>query len=558
MPVISEEFRYFNSAVQTVLVIAPLHAGKVSGYANALAGTFASSLPRASAVSNLTGVESKSYYDLFYNKIHLVPEKLELGNVASSQTRTVLLWNAYKINKTLNAFTANNTNGMSIIEPKSPVATILPLEILEYIIKIEPSGEATVNATLNWTIDTDIFSLPITGNRISAFFYAHNWRYIFIETWSYLTSVIRKKDDTEQRARLRFKPRKNIKFNSIVSNNSQAGLNNILHGWHSRLFAVPLWSEQTETTTEVNIGEINLTIESDELSYHAGMLIAFYKTIDVFEMLEILTIIGKDIVLTNGTIYNWPVGTKIVAMNTARLNLNQTLSQHTDSVSQVSPFFECDPISTKTNYEGVAAPLIYNLKELWITKINWKSARKNASTALVDKVDSLTGGLRTFPLMSFSPQTKAHTYLLKDRAEIKLFKEFIERRKGKLKACYVPTYDNDFQPVSGITASSSTIDVKDNFYRDYVDEHGARKRLYLETYDGTYFTLEIIANTNLGNGTQRLSFSTSIANEIPLENIKLMSILMYARLVSDKVEFKYLSAGVAEVTLSFSAIKEHE
>jgi hypothetical protein len=557
MTTLAQDISYFNSSATTAPLTVVLSPGvSVNKLIVDLWQTLTSNQPITAGTSNLQADISVSFFDLFYNKIHFLPEKLDLGNVASSQIRSVLLWNAFFTNKSLNAFSAVNASGLDITPPENPVYAIKPLEVLDYIVNVAPSGDATINASMNWTIDTEEYAIPITGNRISAFFYDHNWKYKFVETWNYLTSVIRKKNDTEQRARLRLKPRKSVKFNANVLNNDQAGLNNILHGWHARLFAVPLWSEVSHTTTAILALGSAFSIEEDNLSFHEGMLIALYEDNNNFEMIEIETIVGSSITLTNGTINPWPTGTKVVPLNTARLNNNQAITQYTDQISQVAPYFECDPISTKTNYDGTIEPATYNSRELWIKKINWKQNRKNFSSSLVDTVDSKTGGLRTFPLMEFSAQTKRHTYLLKNRDEIKLFKEFIERRKGKYKSCYVPTFDNDFFPVSGIPAGAAAIDVKDNYYRNYVDEHNARKHIYIELYDGSYFTLEILNNLDLENGTQRLSFSATPGVEILVNDIKLMSILMYARLATDKVEFGFLSAGVAESTLSFTSIKE--
>ena len=557
MATITDNFSYTDSAVTTPQMVVSLSPGvSANGFDLELSQSLTDNLPTTAGVDNLSAAISPSFFDLFYNRIHFVPEKLTLGNVASSQIRNVLLWNAYLVEQTLNAFSVSNASGIDITPPENPVYDIKPLEILDYIVSIAPSGDATINASMDWTIGVINYSVPITGNRISAFFYDHNWKYNFVESWEYLTSVIRKKNDTEQRARLRLKPRKSVKFNSLVLGNDQSGLNNIMHGWHARLFAVPLWSEVTHTTTEIGVSGSAFSIEDDNLSFHPGMLIALYADNNNFEMIEIDTIVNGSITLTNGTIAAWPTGTKVVPMNTARLNSNQAFTQYTDQVSQVAPYFECDPVSTETNYEGATEPLTYNSAELWITKLNWKKTRKNFSLAEVDIVDSKTGGIRSFPLTEFYTQTKRHTYFLKNRDEIKLFKEFVERRKGKYKACYVPTFDNDFVPVSGIPNGAAAIDVKDNYYRNYVDQHNARKHVYIELFNGSYFTLEILSNLDLENGTQRLSLSQTPGVEILLGDIKLMSILMYARLATDKIEFTYLTAGKAESTLSFSSIKE--
>ncbi len=557
MTTIAQDIVYTNSSAAVVSLTIDLSPSyDYSHLDEHLTGALIDNLPTQAGTNNLSATISPSFFDLFYNKIHFLPEKLALGNVASTQIRSVLLWNAYFDERDLNAFSVVNASGINITPPQNPVYPIKPLEILDYVLNVTSNGDATINANLLWTIGIENFEVPITGNRISAFFYINNWRYDYIESWEYLTSIIRKKNDTEQRARLRLKPRKSVKFTSLVQGNDQAQLNNIFHGWQARLFAVPLWAEVTHTTTEITAGGSAFSILDTNLSYHEGMLIAIYDDNNSFEMIEIQTIVGAEITLTNGTINSWPTGTKVVPLNTGRINTTQNIKQLTDNVSQVSPLFNCDPVSTRTNFDGTVQPLTYNNRELWLRPINWRSDRKNLSMAEVDQVDSQTGGLRTFPLMGFSAQTKNNNYSLYTRDDIKLIKEFVERVKGRYKAFYTPTYDMDFIPVSGIPSGSAAIDVKDNSYRNFVDQHGARKHLYLELYNGQYYTLEIASNLDLEDGTQRISFSSSPVDEILIEDIKLMSILMYARLASDTIQFRYLSTDSVECTLNCVSVKE--
>ena len=43
--------------------------------------------------------KTQSYFDDFYNRIHIAPSILELGNIASEQTQSVNVWNAYLVSK---------------------------------------------------------------------------------------------------------------------------------------------------------------------------------------------------------------------------------------------------------------------------------------------------------------------------------------------------------------------------------------------------------------------------------------------------------------------------
>src|SRR3546814_21041247 len=48
------------------------------------------------AVPKVVGaVAAVSYFDDFYNRIHISPSRIDLGNLISVQTRNVVVWNAW-------------------------------------------------------------------------------------------------------------------------------------------------------------------------------------------------------------------------------------------------------------------------------------------------------------------------------------------------------------------------------------------------------------------------------------------------------------------------------
>src|SRR5690606_21223571 len=49
----------------------------------------------------LTGQRMRAHVDDWYYRIHISPQRLDLGNVVSAQTQPVLLWNAFLEPRTL-------------------------------------------------------------------------------------------------------------------------------------------------------------------------------------------------------------------------------------------------------------------------------------------------------------------------------------------------------------------------------------------------------------------------------------------------------------------------
>lgn len=52
------------------------------------------------------------FVDHLYNKIHINPPALDMGNLVSNQLRTVELWNAFFTSVNLSSFVGTNTEGI--------------------------------------------------------------------------------------------------------------------------------------------------------------------------------------------------------------------------------------------------------------------------------------------------------------------------------------------------------------------------------------------------------------------------------------------------------------
>src|SRR5574343_92051 len=52
-----------------------------------------------------------SHADDYYNRIHLIPAKVDVGNLVSDQYFDVLVWNAYFVPRTLESISQSGTSG---------------------------------------------------------------------------------------------------------------------------------------------------------------------------------------------------------------------------------------------------------------------------------------------------------------------------------------------------------------------------------------------------------------------------------------------------------------
>ena len=84
------------------------------------AGAMANNLPVAEIVIGFSGTIIRQFEQDWYHHVHLLPAKIALGNLLSTQMRQVEVWNAHFAPKTLSAIIGENDGGRPI--PRPPTA----------------------------------------------------------------------------------------------------------------------------------------------------------------------------------------------------------------------------------------------------------------------------------------------------------------------------------------------------------------------------------------------------------------------------------------------------
>src|ERR1700712_187962 len=116
-----------------------------------------------------------SVNDLFYNRIIIDPAELNLGNLLSSQTRTVKVWNGFMTQKSLDVFASSNAVGINVDEPVETPYQMLPLQELAYTFNFTLDGPAVIDAYFQWTVEGKDYIAHVTGSRLVVFPFAPNW-----------------------------------------------------------------------------------------------------------------------------------------------------------------------------------------------------------------------------------------------------------------------------------------------------------------------------------------------------------------------------------------------
>jgi hypothetical protein len=211
----------------------------------------------------LSGIKLGSFFDDYYNRIHVDPLAFELGPISSQQVRQFSIWNAYT-DSDFDVVDIQVTNGAGInVAGELPPFVLHKLQENFYTVTISAEGPPEINAEIRFIFDDLPASSPviITGTRAIIFPYVPEIP--VQETWSWLTDVMVSNDGQEQRVGLRASPRvaMAVKYLSVTQDEIRR-IQTILTG-SKNAFWVPYYQYATNIKTLAPAGAT--AIEFDQV-----------------------------------------------------------------------------------------------------------------------------------------------------------------------------------------------------------------------------------------------------------------------------------------------------
>lgn len=447
-----------------------------------------------------------------------------------------------------------NGDGITVTPPVGTPYTMASLEALTYDVSVSSDGPPAINATLRWTVDDQVLTEDhdaiITGNRVIPFPMAPEWSNSVRETLEWKTSVIKSHNSEEQRARIRKRPRRGQTYNYVLTFDKASNVENLLWGWQSRLFAVPHWTDTTLNHTDLSLGQTAIITETDGYAYAAGGLF-FITDGEIFEMQEILSVDPGVVHLKKGLDSFWQRPSVLGPANMARIDDDFTvdMKRETAAVMETSIKWMHEPVQTDPNIPDVAYTDTYLSAEIYLKEPNWKDG---LNTQFKSHANLLDFGLQGF---ATSPRGKSeivveYEWLLKNRQDMIEFREFLGRREGMFTGFWMPSWKHDFTLRATAASGESGFKVTENYYALLVAGDPGRNHVRVMLKSGVSFIREIDTASLNPDGTMNLITTATNGINFTIDEVRIISLVGWTRLFSDKIDIKYLDRNVATVKTS--------
>jgi hypothetical protein len=515
--------------------------------------TITNNLPVSTAPYVLTGGIAISYFDDYYNRIHIQPPQIDLGNLLSVQTRQATVWNAYMTPHGLGAIQESGTEGITKSGITAPTV-FAPLEERTFTLNVDTDGPATIDARYTFFFSSESPVLLVSGRRVVVFGYAPNWSEPVRERLAWLTDVLLAQSGIEQRVGLRGIPRRALSYSLLTQDRlASAKLETILLGWQSRLYALPVWTEMQVLAAPLAAGSSTIPCQTTDYEFAANGLALLWRAHDQHEAVEIASVGASSITIKSPTVSAWPAGMRLYPVRLARLPQRQRLTRETNHHLSGTVEFE---LADSPAIAAVDTGDTYAGYRVYASSPNWAEPIEVEAMRQLDVLDYETGARLVDDLSGLAALLKSWHWTLGSRAEIVALKKWLAAREGRRVPFWSPTQAEDLKIMAPIGSSAVSITVENIGYARYLAGRADRRHIMIETQAGQRFYRAITASSEIDDDTEQIAIDSALGVALQPADIKSVRFLHLTRLESDEIEIAWHSLAVAECSTMLRSLPQ--
>lgn len=500
-------------------------------------------------------IKTTSYFDDYYNRIHISPSTLELGNVASEQVDTVNIWNAYLVPKILQSIDGIE-EGLNISGQTNAPLIFTALQERTWNISILPDGPSTIDTNLTWQFGTDQAQLHITGTRIVAFGWLVDWSKPITESLQWLTDILQSQTGYEQRRSLRLAPRINFDAELLLYDAERQYFDLAMIGWGAKTFAMPVWNQQQWLKTAHVIGDLVIYCDTSHRNFRANRL-AILRGQTAFdnETIEVESVLADRLILKRQLQRNWPKGTCLSPAVTAQLNSQPNLIKRTDRMIRTSVSLA---VTEPIDHLEKLPPTLYRGYPVLEEKPNEKNDLTHSYERLLTQLDNKTGLTLQKDLAQATFGLYQYDWMTSGRAQQADLRALFYALRGSQKAIWLPTFSSDLTLKTIIISSSQTMDIQWCGYARFAQKQLGRQDIQISLKNGTVLYRRITSATEINESTERLAVDQSFSAQINPSDVINISFISLCRLSNDTLTFEHIndSDGIAKASVTWRGVRE--
>jgi len=491
-------------------------------------------------------------YDWF-ERIHVIPRRFDFGNILTAQQADIEIFSAFRDDdSTWTAFVNNAGDGISLVGAPGLPDTLSPFEGHQMQLLVEQAGPTSVDSTIDFVTSAGTIEVPITLERVVLFPEPPELPYR--ERLEFLTDIHPGFDGSEQRVALRKNPRQFFEWEIVLDDDGiqRSRIDSILFEWQTRVFGIPIWREESETTTPTSIGQTTITLDTtDYADYREGSLVLIYESPTKFDVLTIATggIAASSITVDNGPLNAYEAGVRIMPLRVgviedARVNG----ARYSTGLQRIRIVFR-----VMDNDSDLADTSAWN-------QFNSKVLLDDCNVMVDDTFDEeyeqevviIDGGTGITDQESpWATNRRAHpkTWRAQGKQAMWEVRQLLHALRGQQVSFYVPSFADDMTPDVDLVSGSAQLDIVNIGYTRFVQQRPGKNVIRITFSNGDPALIRTITGSTEVDATREsLTLDDTWPSNYMIEEVESISYVEKVRFDSDDIEITHEQAGFSFIT----------
>jgi hypothetical protein len=496
--------------------------------------------------------------DNWFNRLHIIPRTLVLGNILTTITRQIDIYNAYLFEPhDINAFINNAGAGTSITNLPTLPYSIPPQESLLLTLEVTPDGAPTINSTLDFSTDEPyLLSIPIQGTRIVMFPFEPEAP--LTERILFLTDILEAKDGTEQRVSLRLAPRQEFDLKLLREDGPERQkIDFLMFDWQSRVFGLPIWTEPSYVTSPITAGQTSVNVDDTTLGdFRADGLAIIYESEDKFDALEVQSVGPTTVNFKTPIQGNYDTGVRVMPLRTAITS--QPAQEKKYAVNLAEFNITMRVLDNNVDLSSTGGWPTYNGKVLLSDPNAIEGTLDGNIERQITVFDS--AGVGKFSQNSTWNRAKhasAKTFITRTRSGLWSVRRLLHALRGSQVSFYLPTFTKDVTLATTYLSGSSALTIVNVGYAKYAKQRTPKLDIRVVLKSGTIFTRTVTNSAEIDTLTEQLTLSATIGQNITPNDVERIEFLEKVRVDNEEIVIEHRSSnGEAKVGFPVKVVLE--
>ncbi len=520
-----------------------------------MAGVPAQQTPAALTHLDFAGGSARAPQDDFFERIIVLPRKIDAGIVISEKDYTVQVFNSYRreVRTWVNYL---NTAGAGIAIPNLPglPSPTQPLSGYSLTLQILMSGPPSIRGDLRFVFDTITVVLPLTGERTVLLPFEPEAP--LEERLRFLTDVRTRQDGTEQRAALRLAPRQIFDVEYVLDGLEREMATVLLHDSISHALGFPVWFEGTTLTAATVPGTATIYVGSTAYAdLRVGSLAVILQDSSTYETLQVSSFDATSITFASNLTKTFAAGTRVMPVRVVYASQVvrgdrqpyglQAIRAHLSSADSDKDLSSTSGFST------------YNSKVLLDDPNLVDGTLQETLERELINFDNDTGLFQVMSRWDIGRRGHAKRFFTRTRQRLWEVRCLLHALRGRAVSFYIPTFFPDLTPTAGITAGSSVLTVRNAGYTKFARSRQPLNVVRVTLTTGTVLLRKVTSASEIDSSTEQLQVDAAWGVDATLAQISRVDLVEKVRMDSDEATLTHLDGnGQAVVEVPVKAVLE--